>query len=296
MKIIICICTYKRNEQLIKLIKSIDAINYKDIKINKLIVDNFIESNCLNILYENNVRNFYYFIENKKGLSNARNRALSEVKKYDFDYCIFLDDDQIVAENWLEEMINSLKSNNSDIVKGNVIYFSNINKRERNTKVKLFYPDNNLKDGESIRYCGLGNTIMKKKVINEGVFFDSRFNYIGGEDTDFFLKLHNLGYKISYSERGIVYEEIGVDRLTTNYILKRNFIAGFSYLSVINDKSLKFKFKQVIKSICKLVASLILLVLFNILIKKYSVKYLKKVFQSFGEFCYLLDLNVKGIY
>ena len=296
MTIIICICTYKRNESLIRLLKSIEKCKKENILIEKIIIDNYKDSTCLWALEKNNINNFFYTIEIKKGLSNARNRALTELKKYNFDYCIFLDDDQVVSENWLLEMIKVLNFTNSDIVKGNVIYLSDIEKKEKNKKVELFYTINNIEDGKKIEYCGLGNTIMRKKVIDENVFFDHRFNYIGGEDTDFFLKLSKLGYKITYSSRGIVYEEVEEDRLSLNYILKRSFIAGFSYLVVLNNNTFKFKIKQTTKSVCKLIINLVVLLFSNIILKDRSVKCLKKIAQSFGEFYYLLDIDVKGIY
>ena len=82
-KILICICTYNRNQSLINCLNSIKKlkdINFFDIKI--LIVDNTVSNNSYDIIKKYKKKNkfiIYQEKERKRGVVNARNKCLKEL-------------------------------------------------------------------------------------------------------------------------------------------------------------------------------------------------------------------------
>ena len=85
MKLVICVCTYNRNNALIKCLKSISCL-YKilNVKIEIVIVDNSTKRSSFKLVKEIK-KSFKYKIiqlhEKRRGIVYARNRCLKEVKK-----------------------------------------------------------------------------------------------------------------------------------------------------------------------------------------------------------------------
>ena len=90
MKILICICTYKRNNILNECLTNFKKIIIpSNFNIKFLIVDNTINGNAKNII--NQIKKsfnykIYYVNEKKRGIVHARNKCLEEVRKINCDY------------------------------------------------------------------------------------------------------------------------------------------------------------------------------------------------------------------
>ena len=82
--LIICICTYKRNESLEKCLKSIKRLNnINNIKIKILIIDNTTNYESFKLVSKIKKKFLYKIIqinEPKKGIVHARNKALIKLK------------------------------------------------------------------------------------------------------------------------------------------------------------------------------------------------------------------------
>ena len=130
MKFLTCICTYKRNISLNKCLKSIEKITLPiNTHITILIVDNTINNNSYSLI--NKIKKKYrfkiiYVNEKKRGIVNARNRCLKEVKKINCDYISFFDDDCTIDRNWFKNISKLIKNKNADIITGPQIYKNNL--------------------------------------------------------------------------------------------------------------------------------------------------------------------------
>ena len=126
MNFLICICTYKRNQDLILCLKSIEKVFLplkSNIKI--LIVDNTKDNNSCSTI--KNIKkkfkyNILHFNEKKRGIVNARNKCLKEARKIDCDFVSFLDDDCTIHKNWFRNVLKLIKNYNADVVTGPQIY------------------------------------------------------------------------------------------------------------------------------------------------------------------------------
>src|SRR4051794_24157500 len=135
-QIAICIPTYKRPLLLKKLVQSIskcniDASLIKDITIT--VVDNDESKTACPVVSELKgeiapiANKIFYLTYPIKGLSNVRNESIRNALKLNPDFIVFVDDDEFVTSEWLNEMVKTITINKADLVIGPVISLLNTN-------------------------------------------------------------------------------------------------------------------------------------------------------------------------
>ena len=96
----VVICTHERPEELSRALLSLG--NQSDRDFSLVVVDNApISSETREVVSQIELVNCEYVIEPKKGLSRARNTALSHVKT---DYVAWMDDDEIADPDWVRAL------------------------------------------------------------------------------------------------------------------------------------------------------------------------------------------------
>ena len=226
MNFLICICTYKRNRDLILCLKSIEKVLLPfGSNIQILIVDNTINNNS-HLTVKNICKKFkfkiLYINEKKRGIVNARNRCLKEAKKINCDFISFFDDDCTIHRNWFQNILKLIKYYDADIMTGPQVYKQN----EKNTSEifeKKIYKNNTL-----VNWAASNNVIFKKNIIKkENIYFDKKLNKFGvGEDQLFFATLNKLGYKIIWSKKLKVFEKTHLHRNSLKWVTNRSFRLG----------------------------------------------------------------------
>ena len=226
MEFLICICTYKRNQDLILCLRSIEkAFLPLNSNIKILIIDNTADNNSYSVV-KNIKKKFNYEIlhvnENKRGIVNARNRCLKEAKKINCDFVSFLDDDCTIHKNWFKNVLKLFKNYNPDIVTGPQIY------RNDQKNISEIFEKKVYRNNSQVNWAASNNVLFKKTIIQkEKVFFDKNLNKFGiGEDQLFFSTLNKLGYKIIWSNTLKVYEKNHFHRNTLNWVINRSFRLG----------------------------------------------------------------------
>lgn len=167
-----------------------------------------------------------YAMEPAKNIALARNRSLSLAVG---DWLALIDDDEIANPNWLVALLAAAESHSADAVIG---------------RVDAFYPQGTpgwllAADPLSRRWgaCGTAlttgssaNALLNRDVlIASGVRFDEAFGRSGGEDTDFFNRLHLAGARIVADDMAAVRECVPAERLRPDYLRRRAVRAGHSY-------------------------------------------------------------------
>jgi succinoglycan biosynthesis protein ExoM len=75
-----------------------------------------------------------------------------------------------------------------------------------------------------------GNVMIRRAIVaNLGLRFREELGCSGGEDLDFFHRLHAQGGKIGFAPRAFAYETVPKDRATLKWLVKRSFRAGQSH-------------------------------------------------------------------
>ena len=291
MEILICICTYKRNKSLIDCLESFKkTILSDDIKISFLIIDNTKTNESVNII-KRFKKKFKFKIlqinEKNRGVVNARNRCISELKNIKCDYIAFFDDDCEIDKYWFKNIKKIIKETKSKIITGPQIYKNN--KKSHSKKIlnlgELFEKKIR-KNKSNVNWAASNNVIIKKSIIlNERIYFDKNLNKFGiGEDQLFFLKLYKLGYNIIWSSDIKVYERMHDHRSDGKWVMDRSYRLGV--LGNYIDRELYGTIIGYLMNYFKFIYYLLysILSLLNFFQKNYFYKFINLFFRSVGRF------------
>lgn len=225
MFITICITTFKRDEGLAKLLRSISRLEkVPGVFLSGIVIDNDGTGNASSVVQKHNSEGevrFSYVVEKQKGISFARNRAFHSIPA-DADYLAFIDDDEFLDPNWLVEYVRVIRDHSASVYLGYVepVYPPGI-------PDWLQSPSFNRKKSKTGTFCktaNSGNVLIGREVIEKvRPWFKEEFAESGGEDSDFFYRVTERGFKIAAVPDAVAYEDVPIDRANLKWILKRNF-------------------------------------------------------------------------
>lgn len=232
-RVCISICSRGFSNNLSNLLKSIYKNSFnKNLKISVLIIFNqskkikkfqrkIIQENLKNIVYK-------IFYEKKIGISYARNKSLTSLKKIDYEYCCFLDDDCIIEKNFILNHVKFIKKNNCSIVSGPQLYKSN------KSFFKVF--ERNFTQGKKVFWASTNNVLFKKIILNNKISFSKKVSKFGyGEDQLFFSRMSRNGEVIKWNNNP-VYEVSQKNRENFKWFIDRNFKYGLT--GILIDREL----------------------------------------------------------
>jgi succinoglycan biosynthesis protein ExoM len=289
IKISICICTRNRKEELKNLLLSLNNLEVPP----EAIIDIIIVENDSNNFSENIITEFAssskfivrYFLEPDQGISFARNRSVKEANNCDF--CCFVDDDQVVAQDWLVELVKCQREFDADGVWGTYppIFHEKVPSQIRQFHTPILYDY-----GIIVNYAGTGGLLLRKVILDkiDGPF-DIRLSFSGGEDIYLSYQISKLGGIIRCNPNALAYEIIPHDRTTIKYILKRcyrNSNTSFFVKSLIAEKfnRIRIFFELSIR----LSFGLLIVIPFLIFGKSNALKGLIKICNAIGGFSFLI--------
>lgn len=281
----VCMCTYKRLhlKKTLESIVSLKLPNNYDIEIivvdndelqsGKVIVDNFECDYGVDVKY---------ISEPKKNIAIARNAYLQVANG---EWIATIDDDEIADRLWLYELVGAAIEFEADVVFGNVK--AHISDAAPDWVKKCGFFDRKVyPTGTVVTSGGTASTLIRSIALAENrIRFDESFGHTGGEDSDLFHRLHLLGYKLIYCQEAYVSEDVELDRLNLNYIVKRAMRVGQTYSRYrYGDKS-DYITKAIYLTKChlKLIFMSCMLLLTCVRGKSIYVKYLVKVADSIGK-------------
>jgi len=252
----ICIATFKRTKLLRELLGGISELTFQKVpapEIQVIVADNDARGSaadvCKSVPSPWPVK---YVIEPQRGISQTRNRAISEVG--DVDFIAFVDDDERPDPAWLDELLWAQKEAGADAVSGPIIPSFTPDVPGWVKAGNLFNrPDH--APGDSLDFCSTGNVLIRRAVFDRIPAFDERFALTGGEDTHFFLRVSRAGFKIVWSPSAIVRERISVDRANLGWLLRRAYRGGNSWVLVEStlDKRVPTRLIRVAKAFGRII-------------------------------------------
>ena len=286
MKILICICTYKRNNILKKCLMSFKKVVIPfNINIKFLIVDNTINGNAKSLINKVKKKFNYkisYINEKKRGIVHARNKCLEEMRKINCDYFSFLDDDCEIDSKWFVNFKKIINIHKVSIVTGPQIHKSNT--KNNNNLESIF--ERKINDNKKfVNWAASNNVIINKNVLlSSNIKFDVNLNKFGiGEDQLFFLQLHKKGHQILWNKEIRVYERKHSHRSTMKWVTDRSFRLGIlgNYIDKKIYGSIIGNIVNYIKSIYYILLSI--LTALNPFQKLYTYKLVSVIYRSFGR-------------
>jgi len=159
----------------------------------------------------------------------------------------------------------------------------------------------NPENGAIQKTAATNNVWIKKEVLSStGMTFSEKYNTTGGDDTRFFYKMTELGYKIIWVSKAQVYESIDQKRANVNWILRRHFRSNnITHLQILRKENFSFKSVTIVlsKGLGRVLQFLVLAPLLPILLivaRKYlALNIVIFLARGMGNLSALLNLSYK---
>lgn len=162
-------------------------------------------------------------VEPEPGISAARNRALRASD--DQDLLVFIDDDEVPQDGWLEALYATYRETGADAVAGPVVSRYAV-EPEPWVIAGGFYDRahrRGMATGTAIPVAATNNLLLDLRVIRRlRLAFDPALGLSGGEDTHFTSALTGAGGRIVWCAEAVVSDVVPADRLTRRYLLARS--------------------------------------------------------------------------
>jgi glycosyltransferase involved in cell wall biosynthesis len=230
----------------------------------------------------------HYLVQTERGLSSVRNSLLEKSIELEARLIAFIDDDEQPATEWLLQIVQAMNKYDADVCTGPVL--------EIDTEY-LSAHKKALTTGSKSRHVSTNNVLFKTALVTiQGLRFDPFYNFIGGEDFDFFERSAKLGNKHIWVAEALIFEVIPEQRKKISYLFYRHFTGGIN--SILRYKRsnpswhawLRFSPKIAGKLIGAILTLILGLVKLN---KEYFYSSIKKLASGIGYFAGLLNIVVE---
>jgi glycosyltransferase involved in cell wall biosynthesis len=226
----ICVITYRRPEGLKRLISSLAKLESGEhsARIELNVVDNDPGESARDICCQAGGDAPFavdYAVEPKRGIPFARNRSVAMITP-EAEFAVFVDDDETVASNWLDELLRVQRDTNADVVAGPVLPEYLVPPPSWVVRGR-FHELTRHPTGARVNRAYTNNTLIHTALLRQmGPPFDERLALTGGSDTHFFRRVHEAGYKIVWADEAVVFDCVPPSRMTLRWILQRAFRLG----------------------------------------------------------------------
>ena len=169
------------------------------------------------------------FIEANQGNVHAINRAFTEAQAAfpTAEFFLMIDDDEMAMPGWLAAIVDTARAKNADIVGGPVLREFDVPVAAAIARHPLFVSI----EGETRavdQIHGSGNCLIRRRVFEAMARppFDTRFNFLGGGDMEFFTRCKRSGYATWWCEEAVIHEFVPAERVSARFLLKRSVRTG----------------------------------------------------------------------
>jgi glycosyltransferase involved in cell wall biosynthesis len=273
-QISVCICTFKREDLLRKLLDKLETQQTEDLfSYSVVIADNDAAQSAKGVLdafRKSSKLNIRYCVEPQKNIAMVRNAAIASAEG---DLIAFIDDDEVPEERWLLNLYRTLERLDCAGVLGPVKpYFEGEAPSWITTGGffdRLNHPTGYVLDWPEAR---TGNVLFRKSIIaDDEAPFAAEFD-TAGEDVDFFRRMMGKGFKFVWCAEASAFELVPKSRCTGRYLLRRALLRGSNF-----HKHKAHRIRNVFKSLLALPLYAAVLPLLALLGKRFFMKYLIKI-------------------
>jgi len=168
-----------------------------------------------------------YRIEKRRGIPQARNRALSEALPR-ADFVAFVDDDEAPDPGWLAALLRVQADSGADAVAGPCLPVFEEPPPSWVLAGRLFERPRR-ETGERVGTAATHNVLLTTRALAPlPRLFDERMALCGGSDDEFFRRFDAAGHRIVWADEAVVREWVPPSRARLAWILRRAFRIGSS--------------------------------------------------------------------
>lgn len=168
-------------------------------------------------------------VETRQGNCQAINAAFETARAVFPSATKFLmiDDDEIASRHWLERMVSAAEAMDADIVGGPVLPQFIDHEDDYLAEHPAFRPAYAATGPVPMIY-GSGNCLIQRRAFERlaSPAFDLRFNFLGGGDTDFFLRCRRQGMTFHWTADAIIVETVPQSRTSLKWLMSRGLRIG----------------------------------------------------------------------
>jgi succinoglycan biosynthesis protein ExoM len=254
----VLLATFRRPDLLAQALQSLARLELGGLTIRVVVVDNDKEASARTTVqaFRKTVPfEVIYDIEPAQGVVRARNRALNQVRA---DYFAFFDDDETVPADWLTALFATLQRYGADAVQGPLRGVLPPDAPAWAKDQPSFRPTR-LATGTRLEFCATNNILVRTSALGcPAQRFDLKYNLSGGEDADFFYRLHRAGKLLVWCNEALVSEHVPEHRVNLPWLRRRGFRSGQSFMRIVLQRDpLGKKLLWSLKKVGQLVAGLL---------------------------------------
>jgi GT2 family glycosyltransferase len=140
---------------------------------------------------------------------------------------LMIDDDEIASPEWLERMVGAAESTGADLVGGPVLPDFDDDLKRGLRRHPAFRPAYDESGPVPIIY-GCGNCLITRRVFERlaDPAFDLKFNFLGGGDTDFFVRCRQAGMQFHWAADAVITETVPHSRTNPRWLVIRGLRIG----------------------------------------------------------------------
>jgi glycosyltransferase involved in cell wall biosynthesis len=140
---------------------------------------------------------------------------------------LMIDDDEIASPDWLERMVDASETTGADLVGGPVLPNFDDDMKRSLARHPAFRPAYETSGSVPVIY-GCGNCLLTRAVFAKlaNPAFDLRFNFLGGGDTDFFVRCRRAGMKFHWAAEAVITETVPRSRTNLGWLAWRGLRIG----------------------------------------------------------------------
>ena len=175
--------------------------------------------------------------EERLGLSNARNRAITEARG---EYIVFIDDDETPDPDWLTAYERAILAQRPDALGGRIQVMFVDGDRPPWLQDELLGFLGRLDHGDVARQLTDtntpifgGNFAFRKETFAKIGLFDAELGRmgaanVGGEDTDIYRRMIDMGSKVWWVPEAVIHHRIQGGKLCRRYFLDLHYRQGYA--------------------------------------------------------------------
>lgn len=227
IEISICVCTFRRPDGLLRLLRSLLHLDAATPRHEVIVVDNDAAMSAEPSVNQARAEGLpvQYLVEPVRGIARARNRSLEPATG---EFVAFIDDDEEADPQWLVRLWGEVMRHDDDGGCGPVVPKFN-DHTPRWLIEGRFFERPRLPTGTILAawQTRTGNALIRRRLLMAlSGPFDERYDFTGGEDTDLFARLIERDGRVIAVDSALVYEHLPPSRTTVRWLLQRRFLNG----------------------------------------------------------------------
>ncbi len=236
--ITVALCTHNHADRLARTLDNLKQLKAPTHPWEFLVIDNASGDDTPKLLKQSSWHPYGAEVrvvrEERLGLSNARNRALSEARG---DYLVFMDDDETPDPAWLTAYEAAMLAHTPDALGGRIEVFFEDGERPAWLQDELLGFLGKLDHGEARWLTEKatpifgGNFAFSSSIFARIGNFDARLGRqgaanIGGEDTEIYRRLLERECRVRWVPEAIIHHRIQTPKLRRSYFLDLHYRQG----------------------------------------------------------------------